>query len=306
MATWREGIRRLWGTLRRNPRDRDLEEELKLHVELAAEDLRQRGGSPDDARRAARLQAGGVAQAMEALRDQRGLPWLDDLARDVRHGLRALWTTPVFTAVALLTVALGIGANAAIFTIVNDVILRPLGYPKPEQVMFLSTYNALFSTEFPVAPAEYFEFREINRSFADVGAFTTGEVNLTAGDRPLRVRAASVDEHLLNALGLQAAQGRLFARGGNGRERPVGAGRRASTGLGGDSLARAVADRIRRRINRWTDNRRRWSPPRGHRHHAACRGRDGPPHGDLAADRIESCHSEFPRLPHPFSHRPPQ
>jgi predicted permease len=213
MATWREGIRRLWGTLRRNPRDRDLEEELKLHVELAAEDLRQRGGSPDDARRAARLQAGGVAQAMEALRDQRGLPWLDDLARDVRHGLRALWTTPVFTAVALLTVALGIGANAAIFTIVNDVILRPLGYPKPEQVMFLSTYNALFSTEFPVAPAEYFEFREINRSFADVGAFTTGEVNLTAGDRPLRVRAASVDEHLLNALGLQAAQGRLFARG---------------------------------------------------------------------------------------------
>src|SRR5205814_227395 len=138
---------------------------------------------------------------------------LHDLARDIRYGLRTLRSSPVFTAVALLTVALGIGANTAIFTIVNGVILRPLGYPKPEQVMYLSTYNSFFSSEFPVAPAEYFEFRDINRSFADVGAFTLGKVNLTAGDRPLRVRAALVDEHLLNTLGLQAAQGRLFARG---------------------------------------------------------------------------------------------
>jgi predicted permease len=213
MASLREWIRRFLGTLRANRDDRDLEEELRLHLELAAEDALRRGHTTEPAPRAARIHAGGVAQAMEALRDQRGLPWLDDLARDIRYGLRTLRSSPVFTAVALLTVALGIGANTAIFTIVNGVILRPLGYPKPEQVMYLSTYNSFFSSEFPVAPAEYFEFRAINRSFSDVGAFTTGEVNLTASDRPLRVRSALVDEHLLTALGLQAAQGRLFAHG---------------------------------------------------------------------------------------------
>ena len=72
---------------------------------------------------------------MDALRDQRGLPCLDDLARDVRHALRTLRRTPVFTAVSLLTVALGIGANTAIFSIVSGVILRPLDYPKPEPLI---------------------------------------------------------------------------------------------------------------------------------------------------------------------------
>ena len=127
-----------------------------------------------------------------------------------------------------MTLALGIGANTAIFSIVNAVILRPLVYPRPEQLMRLTAH-------FPMRPGplgvglsnpEYVEFREMNRSFAHVGAFTTGrantgggagswtgEVNLTAGDRPLRVRSAAVDEHLLNALGVQPAHGRFFARG---------------------------------------------------------------------------------------------
>src|SRR5687767_4263324 len=98
MAMVREWMRRLWGTIRRHPRDRDLEEEIKLHLELAAEDVRKRSGSSigsfEHAQRMARIQAGGVAQTMDALRDQRGLPWLDDLARDVRHGLRSLRRSP--------------------------------------------------------------------------------------------------------------------------------------------------------------------------------------------------------------------
>jgi predicted permease len=218
MRILREWIHRLLGTLLPGRRDSDLEQELRLHLELAAEDARRRGLNATDSARAARLKAGGSSQAMDALRDQRGLPWLDDLARDVSHGLRALRRTPIFTVVALLTLALGIGANTAIFSIVNGVILRPLDYPKPAQLMFVTTeFPHLGSTRNPLSVQEYLEFRQINHSFAAVGAYrttegayTTGEVNLTAGGRPLRVRSISVDAGLLSTLGVQPAQGRLF------------------------------------------------------------------------------------------------
>src|SRR4029453_446114 len=130
---------------------------------------------------------------------------VDHLRQDVRHAIRGLLRVPGFTVVTILTLALGIGANTAIFSIVNGVILRPLGYDKPEQLMYLTTQFPAFGFEqFWVSPPEYFEFREINQSFAAVGAFTTGEVNLTAGDRPLRIRSASVDDGLLRALGMPA------------------------------------------------------------------------------------------------------
>jgi predicted permease len=156
---------------------------------------------------------------------QRG--WLDDIARDVRYAIRTLRRSPVFTGVALLTLALGIGANTAIFSILEAVILRPLGYPAPQQLMRLTAH-------FPVGPMqglrlstpEYQEFREMNRSFAEVGAFSVGDgvagggsggwagaVNLTAGDRPVRARSALVDSHLLATLGVQPEQGRLFTPG---------------------------------------------------------------------------------------------
>jgi predicted permease len=139
---------------------------------------------------------------------------LDTLRQDLRHAVRGLLRVPGFTIVTILTLALGIGANTAIFSIVNGVILRPLGYDKPEQLMYLTTQFPAFGfDQFWVSPPEYFEFREINQSFAAVGAFTTGEANLTAGDRPLRVRTASVDDGLFRALGIPAASGRLFATG---------------------------------------------------------------------------------------------
>lgn len=142
------------------------------------------------------------------------MPLLDDVMRDVRHGLRMLRRSPGFTLVAVLTLALGIGANTAIFSIVNGVILRPLPYPQPDRLMFFTTQFPAFGfEEFWVSPPEYLEYRELNRSFSAVGAFTTGEANLLAGDRPLRVRTANVDEHLLNALAVRPAYGRLFAKG---------------------------------------------------------------------------------------------
>ena len=142
------------------------------------------------------------------------MTWLDDVTRDIRHGLRMLRRSPGFTTVAVLTLALGIGANTAIFSIVNGVILRPLGYPQPDRLMYFTTrFPLLGFDEFWVSPPEYLEYRELNRSFAAVGAFTTGEQNLLAGDRPRRIRTANVDEHLLIALGLRPAYGRIFASG---------------------------------------------------------------------------------------------
>jgi predicted permease len=138
----------------------------------------------------------------------------DNIRQDLRLAVRSLLRTPAFAAVTILTLALGIGANTAIFSIVNGVILRPLGYPKPEQLMCLTTQFPAFGfDQFWVSPPEYFEFRDLNQSFASVGAYTTGEVNLTAVDRPLRVRSASVDHELLTALGVQPIAGRLFAKG---------------------------------------------------------------------------------------------
>jgi putative ABC transport system permease protein len=133
---------------------------------------------------------------------------------DLRYALRSLLRTPGFTIVTILTLALGIGANTAIFSIVNGVILRPLRYPQPEQLMYLTTrFPTMGFEQFWVSPPEFFEFREINTSFAEVGAFSTNEVNLLSGDRPWRVRAANVTDDLLRALGVETAQGRLFAKG---------------------------------------------------------------------------------------------
>ncbi len=218
MRILRQWIHRLWGTLLRRRRDTDLEQELRLHLELADEDARRRGLNATDSARAVRFKAGGTSQAMDALRDQRGLPWLDDLTRDVHHAVRTLRRTPVFTVVALLTLAVGIGANTAVFSILNGVILRPLDYPKPKQVVYLTAeFPVLGLTGNALSVPEYLEFRQFNQSFAMVGAYrniggayTTGEVNLMAGDRPLRVRSISVDAELLNTLGIQPAQGRFF------------------------------------------------------------------------------------------------
>ena len=139
---------------------------------------------------------------------------MDSFRQDLRVAARSLVRVPGFTAIALITLALGIGANTAIFSIVSGVVLRPLAYPKPEQLMYLTTqFPALGFEEFWVSPPEYMEFRELNQSFSAVGAFRTAESNLTANDRPLRVRTALVDEHLFAALGVPAAQGRLFAKG---------------------------------------------------------------------------------------------
>ena len=230
--------------LRRNRAERDLTEELETFVDMAAADARRDGATPAEARRAAMLHLGGVEQAKERVRAGRHGGRLDEVGRDLRYALRTLRRSPGFTAVALLTLALGIGANTAIFSILNAVILRPLGYPAPEQLMRLTAQYPVGPLQgFRLSTPEYTEFRAMNRSFAQLGAFAIGDgvaaggsggwagaVNLTAGERPIRARSALVDDHLLGTLGVGPAQGRLFA--------PTETDAMASRpGLGGPPLA---------------------------------------------------------------------
>lgn len=138
MIMLRQWILRLWGSIRRNSNDREIEEELRHHLELAGEDIRSRGGTPEDAKRAAQIEFGGVAQAMESMRDQRGLPWIDDLMRDLRYGLRTLGRSPGFASLTVLIMGLGIGANTAVFSVVNAVLLKPLPYNDPDRIVTLT------------------------------------------------------------------------------------------------------------------------------------------------------------------------
>jgi putative ABC transport system permease protein len=148
---------------------------------------------------------------MEALREQRGLPWLDDLGRDLRHGLRALRSSPAFTAVALLTLAIGIGAGTAIFSLVNTVLLRPLPVADPARLVVL--WEDVTAAGFPrntPAPANYVDWKAQNQTFEDIAAASWQTFNLTGSGEPERLTGLRVTANFLTLLGVKPALGRLM------------------------------------------------------------------------------------------------
>jgi putative ABC transport system permease protein len=133
---------------------------------------------------------------------------------DIRQAVRNLLRTPAFTLVAVITLALGIGANAAIFSVVNGVVLRPLGYPEPDRLVYItSQFPSLGFDQFWVSPPEYLELSERQHSFEAIGAYNTGQDNVAASDRPRRVVAANVTASLFDVLGVKPARGRAIQPG---------------------------------------------------------------------------------------------
>jgi predicted permease len=192
-------------------RDEELEREIRTHLELEAEERIANGVPEREARDAARRAFGNVTLAHEDARAVWTRRWLDEIVQDVRYACRTLRKSPGFTIVAVLTIALGIGANTAMFSVVNAAILRPLGYPHPKQLQIVGAGSGAGDTG-SLSPAEYFELTEISQSFSVAGAFVTGEANLSALDRPRRTARARVNAELFEALAVPPERGRWFRR----------------------------------------------------------------------------------------------
>lgn len=208
---------RLRSLFRRSAAEAELDDELRFHIERQAEKYAAAGMNGDAAQRRARLAFGGVDQIKEDCRDARGLSWIETFLQDVRYAARMFRRTPVFTAVAVFTLALGIGANTAIFAVVEAVLLKPLPYPHPEQLVGLELSPlALDPTVRGIAPEDYFVFREQSRTFQDVGIYletdADRDVNVTGFAEPERVHALHVTDGVLSLLGVPALLGRTFSR----------------------------------------------------------------------------------------------
>lgn len=187
--------------------------EIESHLALIEEDLAGRGFSQQEAKMAARRAYGGVEQAKELHREARSLLWIEHLVKDMRYGVRNLLRTPGFTAIAVLTLALGIGANTAIFSVVNAVLLRPLAYRDADRLVTI-----LHNGTGPVATANYVDWRDQSHSFEAMGGADYWSPNLTSHDasdsNPAEhIYGLKVTQNLLPLLGIKPMLGRLFLPG---------------------------------------------------------------------------------------------
>ena len=199
---------------RRRHRDLELDEELAVHMRMAIEERVARGERREDAERAARREFGNVGVVKEVTREMWGGGWFERLLQDVRYGARTLRRSPGFTIVALSTLALGIGATTAMFTVVHAVLLRPLPYPRSDRLVRIA-YDypkSPFITEGGISDRQWVDARSRYRMFTRVAAFTPGLVTLTNAGDPVRLQEASVAAGLFETLGIMPALGRTFGR----------------------------------------------------------------------------------------------
>ena len=202
----------LWRNLRHRSRvEKDLDDELRASFDLLVDEMVAEGVSPTDARRAARLELGSAESLKEEVRDVRQGAALDVLLRDSRYALRRLRRSPGFALVATLTLALGIGANTAVFSVVHAVLLSPLPYPEADRLIIVHSRNLqLDLTEQGHTPAVYREFEKRVTSFENIAAFRYNYANLTRVEQPTQLTDSLVTWQFFDLFGVKPMLGRTF------------------------------------------------------------------------------------------------
>jgi putative ABC transport system permease protein len=193
---------RLRSLFRRETVEAEMGEELRFHYEHQIEKLMAAGLSRDQATRQARLLLGGNEQLKEECRDARGVQFFENFVRDLRYSLRMLRKSPGFTIVAVLTLALGIGANTAIFSVIDSVLLSALPYPDPERLVTIKQNDSLLNID---------DIRQQTKTLARGGGITLERMDYTGGPEPLQIRAAYVNAGLLETLGVSPTLGRMIS-----------------------------------------------------------------------------------------------
>jgi putative ABC transport system permease protein len=195
----------------------EMETELEFHVEACAEELMRSGVPREQALRRARLEFGGMERAKQECLEARGASFLDNLIQDLRYGTRTMMRAPGFTATAVLALALGIGANTAIFSVVNAVLLRPLPYDQPERLVRVwhvppqATFPG--TAEFAVSPANFLDWRSEAKSFEGMAAYGGGSYTLTGGGNPETIRMIAVSDGMFSILRARPLLGSGFVSG---------------------------------------------------------------------------------------------
>ncbi len=209
MAQVMNPFRKLAALCRKEKLDRDMAEEIRFHLEQRAADHVGDGLSPDEARFAAQRMFGGVEQIKERCREQRGGLWLESVVRDVRHGVRMLTHSPGFTFASVLSLALGIGATTAMFSILDGVILQPLPYPDSDRLITLWTENRRQGSRLTSSYANIADWKNASRTLQDIAVFDPVSL-IVSGDEPRRTSGLLASANLSAVLRVQPMIGRTL------------------------------------------------------------------------------------------------
>ena len=201
---------RLLGLFRRRHFDTEMDEEFQSHLEMLADRFVSQGMTRDEALIAAKRQFGGVTQIKEELRESHGLVFLESLWRDVRFGLRVLRRSPGFSTVAILTLAVGIGATTAIFSVINTVILKPLPFAHSERLVRISSVLLSSGRGGVASYPDFLDWRTQNHVFEEIAVFRTGDFTLIGRGQPDRLQGAVVSAQLFELLAVAPVLGRNF------------------------------------------------------------------------------------------------